>query len=129
MFAEYPESGRHFDEQMRLWTDTHVRAIVDAYDFAKHNTVVDVGGGKGSLITAILQANTGIRGLLFDQASVIEQAKSQIAEAELTGRCDAVAGSFLESVPAGADASFIKHVLHDWDDSEADPISDNDEVE
>ena len=79
-------------------------------------TVVDVGGGQGALLRAILMANPELNRILFDVAPVIEGAKKYIAVDGLAGRCAAVAGDFFREVPRGADVYILKNVIHDWDD-------------
>jgi cyclopropane fatty-acyl-phospholipid synthase-like methyltransferase len=101
---------------MSVSTDTHVRTIVAACDLTDSQRIVDVGGGRGALITALLQANPHVQGLLFDRDAVTPQTQRRIAEAGLADRCEVRGGSFLEEVPTGGDTYFIKHVLHDWPD-------------
>ena len=74
--------------------------------------MVDVGGGRGAFLGAVLEANPAMRGILFDQPHVVEGAV--VGE-----RCDVVGGSFFEAVPEGADAYLLKAVLHDWEDDDA----------
>jgi hypothetical protein len=93
-------------------------AIAAAYNFSKFRTLVDVGGSHGALLTTILKAHPSLKGVLFDQPSVIAGAKKgrHLAEAGIARRCRLEAGSFFVSVPAGADAYIMKYILHDWDD-------------
>jgi hypothetical protein len=77
-----------------------------------------VGGGHGSLLAAILQANPKLKGVLFDLPAVITSAQQ---DQQLTGkgigeRCTLETGNFFEAVPKGGDAYLMKRVLHDWDD-------------
>jgi hypothetical protein len=88
------------------------RALVDAYDFSRFGVVADIGGGRGALISAILEAYPSVRGVLFDQAHVVEHADGG-------DRYEVVAGSFFDEVPAGADAYVLRHIVHDWEDAEA----------
>jgi hypothetical protein len=80
---------------------------------------VDVGGGQGSLLIAILQAYPSIRGILYDQSKAIQEAQNLVETAGLTGRCQLVVGSFFESVPAGGDCYLLSRIIHDWDDEKA----------
>jgi hypothetical protein len=75
-----------------------------------------VGGGKGGLLTAVLEANPTLSGILFDQPAVIEGAREQIGAAGLSERCRLVGGDFFAAVPEGGDAYLLKWILHDWDD-------------
>src|SRR5205085_12632246 len=70
-------------------------------------------------LSEILRANPRLRGVLFDQPHVIEGAREFVASKGLAGRCELAAGDFIESVPAGADAYVMKHIIHDWDDERA----------
>jgi hypothetical protein len=110
--AAHPEEGAIFNAAM---TDIMRRAnahLLAAYDFGRFGTVVDVGGGRGAFLGAVLEANPQMRGILFDQAHVVEGAV--VGE-----RCEIVGGSFFDAVPEGADAYLLKAVLHDWEDDDA----------
>ena len=97
-------------------------AISAACDFSSFGTIIDVGGGHGSFLAAILRANPGQRGVLFDRPQVVAEASPQLEAAGLGGRCKVVAGDFFVSVPAGGDAYIVKRVIHDWDDERAGAI-------
>jgi hypothetical protein len=101
-----------------LGADVAVRSpgIVAAFNWASLRHVIDVGGGDGSLLTAILQANPGLRGTVFDLPEAAQTAKEAFAAAGLDGRADAVAGSFFDPIPSGAGAYVLSLILHDWDD-------------
>ena len=92
-------------------------ALLASYDFSAFSQIVEVGGGYGSLIRAILTANPALTGVLFDSPQIIESAKGYISNMELNGRCQAVGGNFFDSVPSGGDAYILKNVIHAWDDS------------
>jgi hypothetical protein len=81
--------------------------------------LVDVGGGHGALVTAILQAGARAQAILFDRAPVLEGARGQIEAAGVAERCTLVAGSFFDAVPPGGDTYTLKDILHDWDDARA----------
>ncbi|MEX0655913.1 MAG: methyltransferase [Phycisphaeraceae bacterium] len=93
--------------------------VVHTYDFAGLKQIVDVGGGYGELLTAILNAHPTTTGILFDQPHAITGAQAAVAQAGLADRCQCVAGDFFESVPAGGDAYLLKTILHDWTDADA----------
>ena len=118
-FAAHPEEGAVFDEAMGAFTRTVAVAVAAAYDFSPFRTVIDVGGGDGTLLAGILAANPALRGIVFDLPRVGERATNQIAAAGLGDRCQFVAGDFFEKVPGGGDAYLLKHVIHDWDDGRA----------
>lgn len=95
----------------------HTRsAVVEAYDFSQMNRVVDVGGGDGSLLVAVLEANPHVRGVVLDRPAVAELARRNLDAHGLGGRAEAVGGDFLDSVPAGAGAYLMSRVVHVLDD-------------
>ncbi|HET9683705.1 MAG TPA: methyltransferase [Gemmatimonadaceae bacterium] len=110
--AAHPHDSAVFDAWMARQTGAANDAIVGGFDFSRFAEVVDVGGGHGALLAAILEANPEAHGTLFDQEHVV-------AEAPRRERMRTVAGSFFESVPAGADAYVLKSVIHDWADEQA----------
>ena len=94
-------------------------AVLAAYDFGRFATVVDVGGGHGTLLAAILGRYPHLGGVLFDQPQVVAGAAPVLERAGVAGRCRVAGGSFFAAVPAGGDAYLLKSILHDWDDDEA----------
>lgn len=121
-FATHPEEGAIFDEAMGAFTAMTAVAVAAAYDCAQFGTMIDVGGGAGALLIGILRATPKLRGIVFDLARVADSARRNIAEADLSDRCEFVAGDFFENVPSGGDAYILKHVIHDWDDEKATAI-------
>jgi len=117
---EHFEQNRHdgdiFNQAMTSFSASEISPILANYDFSGIRKLVDVAGGHGSLLAAVLEANPGMNGVLFDAPSVIEGARPHIAASKVAGRCELVGGDFFVSVPAGADAIMMKHILHDWDD-------------
>lgn len=109
--AERPEESAIFDRWMTAETETINNVIAGIYDFSRFTHVVDVGGGRGSLLSAIVRAHPGVHGTLFDQPHVV-------AAVEIDG-VDVVGGSFFEAVPRGGDAYVLKWIIHDWGDDEA----------
>lgn len=118
-YRQHPENSKPFDRAMTDLTATVVEAVLESYDFSSFSTVVDVGGGRGSLIAAILKTNSTLKGILFDLPTVIEDAPPQLAADGVADRCALVAGNFFESVPVGGDAYLLKWIVHDWDDAHA----------
>lgn len=119
------EEGRIFNEAMTANTPFMSRAIVDAYDFSRFATVVDVGGGQGGLLIGILESNPRVRGMLFDLPAAIQQARAMLDAAGLAARCQLAAGTFLESIPNGGDAYILSRILHDWNDEDTRRILNN----
>ena len=97
-------------------------AVLQAYDFGQYGTVVDVGGGHGAFLAAILGKHPAVHGILFDQSHVAEGAASMLQAAGVRDRCQIVGGSFFDSLPPGGDAYLLKFILHDWEDEEATAI-------
>lgn len=90
-------------------------AVVQAYDFSGLETIVDVGGGHGTLLSAILRRHTHLKGVLFDLPHVVDGARALIASAGLADRCEIRGGDFFTEVPVGGDAYILSFVIHDWD--------------
>ncbi|MBX9648648.1 MAG: methyltransferase [Xanthobacteraceae bacterium] len=117
--AEHPEDGATFDRAMTQLSHGSAAAVIRAYDFSPFHHVVDVGGGQGLMLAAILRAHPDMRGTLFDQPGVVAGAKAALTERGVIDRCHIVGGSFFEAVPDGADAYLMRVVIHDWEDDEA----------
>lgn len=115
-YAKNPEAEKTFNAAMTSGSDAEKAAVTQTYDFSNIRKLVDIGGGQGSFISSILKANPTLQGVLFDLPSVVEGAPNVISAEGVAERCEIVGGSFYESVPSGADAYILKHVLHDWDD-------------
>ncbi|WP_319436324.1 methyltransferase [Mycobacterium sp. RTGN5] len=122
-FFEYlgddPEFAGLFNDAMTGMSEMTVQPAVAAYDFSRYATIVDVGGGHGRLLAAILGATPTARGVLYDLPDVVAKAPKLLAEFGLTERVDVQAGSFFEAVPAGGSAYVMKHIIHDWADEQA----------
>jgi hypothetical protein len=118
-FAAKPEQAEIFNHAMTDGSVAIAPLIVDAYDFSGIKRLTDIAGGHGYLLAQILKANPDVKGTLFDVAPVIAGA-SQLLEGEGVGeRVEKVSGDFFASVPEGADAYIMKHIIHDWDDERA----------
>jgi hypothetical protein len=118
-FAANPEAGRLFNEGMTSRSGQENEAIIAAYDFSGLRRVIDVAGGQGTLLAAILQASSTTRAVLFDLPHVIATARSVLARSGQAPRCELEEGDFFDKVPAGGDAYMLKKVIHDWDDERA----------
>jgi hypothetical protein len=93
------------------------RAIANAYDFSHARCVVDVGGGSGQLMSALLLANPRLRGVIQDRTPMIALALRELLESGLTQRCELVVDDFFEAVPSGGDVYILKQILRDWNDA------------
>src|ERR1700722_15853783 len=89
------------------------------YDFSAHRTVVDVGGGYGGLLAAVLQSCAHLTGAVFDLPSVERGARAVLEGPGLVGRAGFVPGSFFDGPPPSADCYLLKYIIHDWDNSRA----------
>lgn len=116
--AEHPEDAAIYETAMTSLSTSDTVSIVAAYDFTRLGTIVDVGGGHGGLLAAILSANPQLHGVLFDQPTVVAGAE-QLSHAGVGDRGTVVGGDFFDSVPEGRDAYLLSDVIHDWDDKHA----------
>ncbi|MGW0248515.1 methyltransferase [Nocardia goodfellowii] len=114
-----PCFGALIDAAMTDFSELAVAPILAAYDFARYDTIVDIGGGKGRLLSEILIRTPRSRGVLFDTAEVLADVPARLAALGLDDRCRVRSGCFFEAVPEGGDAYILKHVIHDWLDPQA----------
>lgn len=115
-----PEEARIFDEAMTAMSALWAPMIAAAYDFGSWGSLMDVGGGNGLLLAAILRAHPRLRGVLAEQAHVLERARQRgfLAE-DLSVRAQFEPSDFFQAVPPGCRAYLMKNVIHDWDDGRA----------
>jgi hypothetical protein len=112
--SAHPEEAALFNGAMVGFHGMEPPAVAAAYDFSVFGTIVDVGGSTGNLLTTVLSAHPGPRGILYDLPHVVEKAPELIEERRLMDRIRIEGGSFFNHVPAGADAYILSHVIHDW---------------
>jgi O-methyltransferase domain len=118
--AARPATAAGFDALVKGTDAPAANALAQAIDFAKLETVVDVGGGHGGFITAILQAHPGVRGILTDLDRALPGARAQLAANDLADRCEVVACDFFtDPLPSGAGGYLLAHIIHDWNDERA----------
>jgi SAM-dependent methyltransferase len=115
--AAHPDLALTFQATMSERTAAFARSVAAGYDFSPMRTVADIGGGKGTLLAAILQAHSHLRGVLLDRPPVVADAAPIFQAAGAADRCEIVPGDFFHTVPDGADAYILANVLHDWDDA------------
>jgi SAM-dependent methyltransferase len=113
------ESALVFNSAMAELSRLVSSEILHSYQFRGMRRIVDVGGGYGALLAAVLQAYPQLSGVLLDLPHAIEGAKANLTNAGVADRCEFIAGSFFDSIPGGGDAYLLKAVLHDWNDEEA----------
>lgn len=113
------EQAKVFDAAMVGVHGRETAAMTDAYDFSEIGVLADVGGGNGSLLSFVLKASPNLKGMLYDLPGVVERAKAGLQAAGLADRCEVIGGSFFESIPEGADAYLMRHIIHDWDDEKS----------
>jgi len=122
-FFEYldtnPELAAVFNDAMTAMSAMATDPVLAVYDFSGFRRIVDVGGGHGALLAAILQRAPDAHGVLFDLQSVVDGAHPVLAAAGLGDRCTVSAGSFFEAVPENGDAYLLKTIIHDWDEDSA----------
>jgi hypothetical protein len=115
--AQNPGRTVNFNNAMTDLSQGDGAAVVQSYQFAGFERIVDVAGGHGMLLAAILDQAPRLQGILFDMPHVIEGAQKAGILERFADRCTLQSGSFFESLPA-ADAYIMKHILHDWYDPE-----------
>jgi hypothetical protein len=111
--ANHPELGGAYNNWMAKQSALQIGAVLASYDFSAQHKVVDVGGGQGATLAAILEANPEVEGVLFDLPQVVANVKLPESVAQ---RSEVVGGDMLESLPAGGDVYILKRVLMDWSD-------------
>jgi O-methyltransferase domain len=109
--AAHPQRSAAFDGAQAGLATMRAMPVVE-WDWSGTRTVVDVGGGNGALLAALLARHPHLRGILFDLPHVIK-------EADVSDRCSLVAGDFFTEVPSGGDVYVLAQILHDWDDHDA----------
>ncbi len=112
------ERSAAFDRAMTSLSRQVAASVLDVYNFGRFRTIVDVAGGNGAFLAAILAKHPATRGILFDQPHVVAGAAPILESVGVDERCEIVGGSFFEAVPTGGDAYVLKAILHDWEDED-----------
>jgi len=117
--AGNPDAIERFNAAMAASAQVDGTALSDACDLSEISTLVDIGGGRGALMAAVLAAQPKMRGVIVDLQPGLQGAPAQLEAAGVAGRCEMVVGNFFDSVPSGGDACVLRWILHDWNDKEA----------
>jgi C-methyltransferase len=117
--ADEPDFAKLFNDAMTSTSELAEASIIAAYDFSPFSTIVDVGGGHGRLLAAILAATPTAQGVLYDLPQVVAGAPALLRQRGVEERVRVEGGSFFESVPAGGAAYFMKFIIHDWPNEQA----------
>ncbi len=117
--AETPALAALFDQAMSGLVMQVAQSVATTYDFSSIAHVIDVGGGKGGLLTVVLQRWPHLTGTLMDLPQVVAHARSWIEATSLAARCELVDGDFFQAIPAGGDAYLLSTILCNWDDEHA----------
>ncbi|MBD3672593.1 MAG: methyltransferase [Planctomycetaceae bacterium] len=123
--GEHPEAAKIFDAAM---TSVHGREslpMAKAYDFSQFGSLVDIGGGNGSLLATILGEHGSVNGAIYDLPNVIKRTRESLASSPVADRIELISGSFFESAPEGYDCYLMRHIIHDWTDEECGIILQN----
>ena len=116
--AADPDASTRFNRFMAGGKDA-LADVLAAEGWRGDETVVDVGGGNGALMEALLERRPGLRAVVVDLPHVATEAEERIRAAALTERCEVVAGNYFDGVPAGGDVYVLSHILHGWNDERA----------
>jgi len=120
-----PDEGVNFMKAMSGVTGAVVMNVLPLYDFSGFETIVDIGGGNGAMLMAVLNTAPQTKGIVFDEEYVVEETKKVLKEKGFDKRCSIEAGSFFNFIPKGADAYLMKMILHDWNDDQCLQILNN----
>jgi SAM-dependent methyltransferase len=120
--AAHPEIAESFDALMGPGHGTPDPDVLLRDDWDSVRTVVDVGGGTGSLLAEVLRAHPTVNGVLVDLPATIERSREVFEAAGVADRVTPAAQSFFDPLPPGGDVYLLKSVLSDWPDAEAGKI-------
>ena len=124
-FESDPEKADNFNRYMASSSEPLNEEISTTYDFSGVKKLVDIGGGLGGMISAILAKNQHLEGVIFDAPSVVVKSKEFLAAKGLADRCETIGGDFFEYVPEGGDVYAMRWILHDWEDARSLKILEN----
>jgi SAM-dependent methyltransferase len=116
--ARHPTELGEFTDAMGALSDMIAAPVVELLELPAAAEVVDVGGGSGTLLAALLDRHPTVHGTLLERPEMVPAARALLADRGLAARCDVVAGDFFTAVPE-ADVHVLKLITHDWDDEHA----------
>lgn len=118
---ENKEQWQIFNAAMTSFSSGIAHAVAESYDFRPFRQIVDIGGGHGYFLKAVLGKAPAAKGTLFDLPGVVEGADGAV----LGDRIARESGDFFKAVPAGGDCYTMKHIIHDWSDDQCIVILEN----
>jgi ubiquinone/menaquinone biosynthesis C-methylase UbiE len=124
-FATHPEAAEVFDNAMSSFGFGIANAVSETYDFTGAETIADIGGGHGSLLSTVLNAAPQAKGILYDQPQVLAGADEVLRNLGTTDRVEKTEGNFFEEIPVKADVYLMKFIIHDWNDEQSEAILKN----
>jgi orsellinic acid C2-O-methyltransferase len=110
------EAAAVFNRAMVEMTRLVAGSVARSHDFSSARLAIDVGGGYGELVSAVLAEHAHLRGIVFDLPHAMQGALARIKQSGLGARCEFAPGSFFDALPAGADVHLLKSILHNWPD-------------
>jgi hypothetical protein len=111
-YDKHPEAARLFDQAMTAKSFAMIPALVAAYDFSRFSVIADIAGGRGHVLSGVLEAHKNTKGILFDLPQVV-------ADVKPSDRLSVQPGSFFDDPLPAADAYILSNILHDWADADA----------
>ena len=124
-YETHPDEGVNFMKAMTGVTNAVIMNVLPFYDFSDFKTIIDVGGGNGALLMAVLKSAPQAKGIVFDEEYVVNETEKELATQGFDKRCSIASGSFFDFIPRDADAYLMKMVLHDWNDEQCLQILNN----
>lgn len=116
---EHPNAAALFHAAMTGFSELEAAAILAAYDFSAVGSVVDVGGGQGAFVAALLRTHPDLQAIIFDRAPPTLDTQNFFAHSGIAGRSKFMQGNFFTAVPNGGRLYLLKSILHNWNDSAA----------
>lgn len=121
-YEQNEEDGLNFMKAMSGLTGAVIKHVLPVYNFSQFKSMVDIGGGNGALMMALLDASPDATGIVFDEEYVVKETQKIISDKGYGDRCTAQSGNFFESVPENADVYTMKFILHDWNNDKSGQI-------